>query len=105
MGKLSKAKTYSIFDSIRSRRYHSCLITGYSLDLAYLQNVILPTLKTKGVNNISIFVDSGMLERACRNPLCKSLSRFGGCTLSPVRVHGVFHPKVVLFFGEEDGIF
>ena len=44
-------------------KYHSCVITSYSIDLAFFEQLILPKLRSAGITNINLFVDAAMLEK------------------------------------------
>lgn len=44
-------------------KYHSCVITSYSIDLAFFEQLILPRLRGAGITNINLFVDASMLEK------------------------------------------
>ena len=36
-------------------KYHSCVITSYSIDLAFFEQLILPRLRSAGITNINLF--------------------------------------------------
>ncbi len=82
-------------------KYHSCVITSYSIDLAFFEQLILPRLRGAGITNINIFVDAGMLEKYLASHLGNSTANFNvKYSITPVHISGAFHPKMLFLAGK-----
>lgn len=94
--------------SDRSNVYHSALLTTYSFDPIFFESVYLSTLRKLGITNIVVLMDASMYDQllADTNYQCHRVTQ-NNYTLvrQENRYLGVFHPKMVLLFGEEEGAF
>ena len=96
-----KIKRENIWDLVGSG-YHSCVITTYSFDFYYFERSAMRVLRSKGISNISIFVDNNIFQGI--------LGKIGSCSnsrvyaLNPMSSKGCFHPKVYMFFGDKQGL-
>ena len=52
----------NIWDLLSGRDYHSCIITTYSFDFYYFEKSVIRILRSKGIGNISVFVDSNIFQ-------------------------------------------
>jgi HKD family nuclease len=93
----------SIFELVKSRKYHSCVITTFSFDFYYFEHNILKNLRHLGVQNIHVLVDEGMLDKALGSISGNTISHNMSYSISSIRMSGAFHPKLYFFFGEDDG--
>lgn len=85
-------------------KYHSCVITSYSIDLAFFEQLILPRLRGAGITNINLFVDASMLEKYLASHLGDSLKKFNAnYSITPVSISGAFHPKLLFLAGKDKG--
>ena len=85
-------------------KYHSCVITSYSIDLAFFEQLILPRLRGAGITNINLFVDASMLEKYLASHLGDSLNKFkANYSITPVSISGAFHPKMLFLSGKDKG--
>lgn len=85
-------------------KYHSCVITSYSIDLAFFEQLILPRLRGAGITNINLFVDASMLEKYLASHLGDSLKKFNAnYSITPVNISGAFHPKMLFLAGKDKG--
>lgn len=90
----------------RTNVYHSALLTTYSFDPIYFEAVYLSTLRKLGVTNIVVLMDASMYDQLLSdsNYQCHRVSQYNYTLVRQENHHsGVFHPKVVLLFGEEEG--
>jgi hypothetical protein len=98
---MPKIEKENIWDLV-SGNYHSCLITTYSFDFYYFEKSVMRILRSKGIGNISLFIDNNIIQNV--------LGRIGGnsssrvYSISPIVSNGCFHPKVYMFFGENQGL-
>ncbi|MET7029805.1 phospholipase D-like domain-containing protein [Sediminicola luteus] len=85
-------------------KYHSCVITSYSIDLAFFEQLILPRLRNVGITNINLFVDASMLEKYLASHLSSSSKKFkANYSITPVHIVGAFHPKMLFLAGLDKG--
>ncbi|QHI38656.1 hypothetical protein IMCC3317_40500 [Kordia antarctica] len=85
-------------------KYHSCVITSYSIDLWFFEQTVLPKLRAAGVTNINLFIDARMLEKYLSTHLCCSLQKFkANYSITPVNLNGAFHPKMMMLIGKDKG--
>jgi hypothetical protein len=85
-------------------KYHSCVITSYSIDLAFFEQLILPRLRSAGITNINLFVDAAMLEKYLATHLSNSSKKFkANYSITPVHISGAFHPKMLFLAGKDKG--
>tara|TARA_R110002051_G_scaffold218896_1_gene282750 strand:- start:11343 stop:14045 length:2703 start_codon:yes stop_codon:yes gene_type:complete len=85
-------------------KYHSCVITSYSIDLAFFEQLILPRLRGAGITNINLFVDAGMLEKYLASHLGNSPQKIkANYSITPVHLSGAFHPKMIFLAGKSKG--
>jgi hypothetical protein len=85
-------------------KYHSCVITSYSIDLAFFEQLILPRLRSAGVTNINLFVDAGMLEKYLASHLGDGAKKINAnYSITGVHLKGAFHPKMLFLAGKDKG--
>lgn len=85
-------------------KYHSCVITSYSIDLTFFEQFILPRLRGAGITNINLFVDASMLEKYLASHLGDNIKKINAnYSITPVSITGTFHPKMIFLAGKEKG--
>lgn len=91
-----------IYSNIPSGKYHSVLMTSYSINLYYWNIQLLQTLSKKGINFVSAIVDADCLSEQLlkfskaftnRKPLEFSLHGY--------KLKGAFHPKIQFYVGRD----
>lgn len=90
----------------RTNVYHSALLTTYSFDPIYFEAAHLSTLRKLGITNVVVLMDASMYDQLLSdsNYQCHSVSQYNYTLVRKENFHsGVFHPKVALLFGEEEG--
>lgn len=91
-----------LIKEIPAGKFHSALMTSYSINLYYWDIQLLPSLSSKGINYVSALVDSDCLSGQLLN-----FSRaFDGekpldFSLHGYKTGGAFHPKIQFYVGEE----
>lgn len=86
-----------------TRQYHSCILTCYSFDFTYFEERVLSSLRLANIRNINILVDGKLLEHTLELVSGKEFrNRTYAC--NPVYCTGVFHPKILMLFGEKRGL-
>ena len=90
----------------RTNIYHSALLTTYSFDPIYFEAVYLSTLRKLGITNVVVLMDASMYDQLLSdsNYQCHRVSQYNYTLVRKENFYsGVFHPKVVLLFGEDEG--
>lgn len=86
--------------------YHSAVLTCYNFDPIFFETVYLPSLRTLGITNVIVMMDAGMYDNMLADSLyaCHKVSAINYTLVRQENKHqGVFHPKMTLLFGEEEG--
>ncbi|MDO1450345.1 hypothetical protein Q0590_28980 [Rhodocytophaga aerolata] len=94
-----------LFNEIPNGKFHSCILTSYSIDFYFLEEQAVRTLRSKGIYNISVLVDEQMLDNnlgAFTSNLRQLASTYA---INGISCKGVFHPKINLFLGYEEALF
>lgn len=88
-----------------SNKYHSCLMTTYSIDFGFFEQRLLPALHRLQVGNIHVLVDAHELEQAQQFLTAQARTVRAGYSVQPISPEkGVFHPKILLLLGEKNGL-
>ena len=85
-------------------KYHSCVITCYSLDFSFFEERILPALRIANVKNVNILADGHYLEKAQEITTGKEFKHNKTYNFLPIYETGVFHPKIILLTGMKHGL-
>lgn len=97
---------YNLLDLLGGdkRKYHSCIITCFSFDFIFFEQRVLPKLRQAGITNINIYVDTYQFEKQINNFVGNELlDTKAGYSITPVRMIGAFHPKVLMAVGKTKG--
>ncbi|MGE3757620.1 MAG: hypothetical protein AB7H97_07685, partial [Pseudobdellovibrionaceae bacterium] len=94
----------SPFDLIPTGDYHSCVITGYSFDFLFFEKFVMPKLRALKISNVNLLVDPNMYEQSISDFNGTKLPSDAGYSIEPARVPRLFHSKVMLFFGDNEGL-
>lgn len=88
-------------------KYHSAILTSYAFDPLYFNNLLLPNLKRRGISNIIVLLDASTYD-----VLLSDYEKYSNYLMrndytlfrqEPIG-NGVFHPKIIMFFGTNDGM-
>ncbi len=85
-------------------KYHSCVLTCYSLDFSFFEERLLPTLRLANVKNVNVLADGHYLEMAQEATTGKEFKHNKTYNFQPVYETGVFHPKIMLLTGVKHGL-
>ena len=86
------------------RKYHSCIITCFSFDFIFFEQRVLPKLRQAGITNINIYVDAYQFEKQINSFVgSELLDNKAGYSITPIKMIGAFHPKVLLAVGKTKG--
>lgn len=91
-----------LIQDIPAGKFHSVLMTSYSINLYYWEIQLLKTLSGKGINFVSAIVDSDCLS----DQLLKFSKAFSGkkpleFSLHGYKSKGAFHPKIQFYAGSD----
>lgn len=91
-----------LIKEIPSGKFHSALMTSFSINLYYWEIQLLWSLSAKGINFVSALVDSDCLS----DQLLKFSKAFSGrrpldFSLHGYKMKGAFHPKIQFYAGRE----
>ena len=90
----------------KSNVYHSAILTCYNFDSIFFESVYLPSLRSLGVTNVIVLMDASMYDNmlADASYVCHRVSPINYTLVRQENLHhGVFHSKITLLFGEEEG--
>ncbi|MDP1800020.1 MAG: hypothetical protein Q8L81_01615 [Bacteroidota bacterium] len=85
-------------------KFHSAVLTTYSLNFYYLEEQIVRLLHSKEIYNISVLADSQMLNDQLGKLTHKTTPKNRSYTLNGIKSTGAFHPKVNLFVGDNSAL-
>lgn len=93
----------SLIQNIPAGKFHSVLMTSFSINLYYWEIQLLRTLSGKGINFVSAIVDSDCLS----DQLLKFSKAFSGKRALEFSLHGykskgAFHPKIQFYAGNDN---
>ena len=91
----------------KSNVYHSAVLTCYNFDSIFFESVYLPSLRSLGITNVIVLMDAGMYDNllADSSYVCHKVSLLNYTLVRQENSHhGVFHSKITLLLGEEEGI-
>ena len=81
--------------------YEYALLTSFNYDFTFFERDILPILWSHQIQKVSLFVDADQLAEAVANIKHGSCALGRNYMISPIRVQGAFHPKVILLLGRQ----
>lgn len=100
------AKRFSLHDILKNRKYDHAIISTFTFEPKFFEDYCLDRFKALAENNnISILVDRRIYDALTDCPASEwpqqANTRY---LIHPVRVPGVFHPKLFLFVSRDRGL-
>ena len=94
---------YQLLRRLRDGEFDSSVVVTFNADLAFYEQVLLATLRSRGCYNNLVLMDLRQYEAALNwaSGLLRGLGRLYG--VWPVAAPSAFHPKIVLLCGERRG--
>ena len=95
-------RTRLIEEIIKSKGYSIALFTTFNFEIEFFERAILGRLYENGIRKVSLFVDADEFEKSLKS-IDAARTNIGlgkKYIVSPVSIHGAFHPKIVLLLGE-----
>ena len=99
-----KEREYSILDELaKCSGFELALMTTFNFEISFFERAVLNRLLAGNVKTVSLFVDSKELTAALNEfDFLHSGSNIGRrYMVTPVKIDGSFHPKVILLLGEK----
>lgn len=95
----------NILTLIGGRRYHSCILTTFSFDFYFFEMKVMKWLRSCGVRNINVFIDGHYYSELMKQSTGEEMKLTPGYSLYPFFQQSIFHPKIWMLFGENEGLF
>ena len=95
-------RTRLIEEIIKSKGYSIALFTTFNFEIEFFERAILGRLYDNGIRKVSLFVDAVEFEKSLKSVDAARTNIGLGkkYIVSPVSIHGAFHPKIILLLGE-----
>lgn len=94
-------KNRVLLKEIPSGKFHSAIFTTYSINLYYLEQQVLPLLRSKGIHYVSILADGIMLSTQLEHYGYLSQQRKRNYAVHGIQSNGAFHPKLIFLAGPD----
>ncbi len=94
-------KSRILLKEIPSGKFHSAIFTTYSINLYYLEQQVLPLLRSKGIHYVSILADGAMLSNQLEHYGYLSQQRKRNYAVHGIQSSGAFHPKLIFLAGPD----
>lgn len=92
----------SLFDEITNGGYEACLMTTYSVDFPFYEDVLLSKMQSRGITHHVLLADKGMCQSTItQRPPNKAGKQY---TLALMNCSGAFHPKIIMLLGKNKGL-
>jgi len=92
----------SLFNELKQGGYDACLVSTFSIDFPFYEDVLLRRMQSSGINHHMLFVDKGMcLSSMAERPPVKAGTHY---VLAPMDCPRAFHPKLLLLLGKNKGL-
>lgn len=97
-------KRNNILSLIGNGRYHSCILTTFSFDFYFFEMKVMKWLRSCGIRNVNVFIDGHFYSELMQQATGDEMKLATGYSLYPVFEKTIFHPKLWLLFGENEGL-
>jgi len=97
-------KRNNILSLIGNGRYHSCILTTFSFDFYFFEMKVMKWLRSCGIRNVNVFIDGHFYSELMQQATGDEMKLATGYSLYPVFEKNIFHPKIWLLFGENEGL-
>lgn len=89
---------------IGNGRYHSCILTTFSFDFYFFEFQVIKWLRSCNIRNVNVFLDGYYYAELMQQATGDEMKFATGYSLYPIFSKGLFHPKIWMLFGEEEGM-
>lgn len=91
-----------LLSDISPKLYQSAIMTSFSFDLSYFENVILRELRKRWISSVNLLVDQRQLDTLSDISLLALRSVGKEYSVNGVPAKGAFHPKINFFIGDKN---
>lgn len=93
-----------VYDSIieelaHSRGYNAALMTTFNIEYSFFEKYLIHILLNNQIRHINLFTDAKQTRAALHEDIPVHFGK--KYYISPIDIHGAFHPKVILLLGEK----
>lgn len=91
----------SLFAELKGSGYSACLMTTFSINFSFYEDVLLRRMIASGISHHVVLVDKGM----CLTAMQSGHPQRAGShyVLAPMDCQSAFHPKIIMLLGEKKG--
>jgi len=97
-------KRNNILSLIGNGRYHSCILTTFSFDFYFFEMKVMKWLRSCGIRNVNVLIDGHFYSELMQQATGDEMKLATGYSLYPVFEKNIFHPKIWMLFGENEGL-
>jgi len=92
----------SLFEELDKGGYEASLITTYSIDFPFYEDVLLTKMRSRGMTHHVLLAD----KRMCQSVISQRPPKKAGkqYSLAMMKCSGAFHPKIVMLLGKKKGL-
>jgi uncharacterized protein YjbI with pentapeptide repeats len=92
----------SLFDELAKGGYEACLMSTYSVDFPFYEDVLLNKMQSLGITHHMLLADKRMCQSIItQRPPNKAGKQY---SLALMNCSGAFHPKVIMLLGKNKGL-
>ena len=86
----------------KNGRYHSAVLTTYTIDLIHFDNQLLNMLHRKQICSVNVFADAHQMGKSMEYISPKYMKNIGKeYSITDIISRGAFHPKINFFIGDD----
>ena len=97
------SEPFSLLKQLKVGSYENCVILTYNADLFFFEQVVLPTLRSRGCYNNLVLMDLRQYEASLLSAASHLGSLGKSYSVLPVKASSAFHPKLILQSGQSGG--
>lgn len=92
----------SLFDELEKGGYEACLMSTYSVDFPFYEDVLLSKMQSRGITHHMLLAD----KRMCQGTITQRPPNKAGkqYSLALMNCSGAFHPKIIMLLGKNKGL-
>lgn len=94
----------NILSLIGKGRYHSCILTTFSFDFYFFEMKAMKWLRSCGIRNVNVLMDGYFYSELIKQATGDEMRLSPGYSLYPVFQKSIFHPKIWMLFGKNEGL-
>ena len=92
----------NIFEDLPANKFHSSVLTSFTMDLSHFDNQVLRLLQEKKVCSFNVLVDQRQLDQYIDFAIPSAHHIGKEYSVTGIFSKGAFHPKLSMFVGDKD---